>query len=208
MHVLCVFSVQLLISCRLYTDPCAHVVLCVFSVQLLISCRLYTHCCAHVAGNPWSCDCDSMYTVYQTFRNGTGQNVTLLCKSPEELRGESWDVLEGLCQPTVTPPQTAATDSTANTTAVSTSQPDQFNTTAQQDTSLQESSPDALHGPPPSHFHSPSTFLVIFVVFLAVAVLITVLLVNKAIRRLRRGTRQLDRWWWEDVVARRELMSD
>ena len=196
--VLCVLSVQLLISCSLYTDCCAHVVLCVFSLQLLISCSLYTDCCAHVAGNPWHCDCDSMYTVYQTFREGTGLNVTLRCDSPAELRGTSWDVLEVNCERTVTPPQSAVTGSTANTTALSTSQPAESNSSVQH-MSLQESSPDA--------FHSPSTFIVIFVLSLALAVFIAVLVVNKAVKRLRRGTGQLDRLWWEDVVARIELMS-
>ena len=124
--------------------------------------------------------------------------MTLRCDSPEVLRGASWDVLEESCQRTVTPPQPALTGSTANTTAVSTSQPAEFNSSVQH-MSLQESSPDA--------FHSPSTFIVIFVVSLAVAVFVAVLVVNKAVKRLRRGTGQLDRLWWEDVVARIELMS-
>lgn len=187
--------------------------LCVFSVELLISCRLYTGCCAHVAGNPWRCDCDSMYTVYRTFRNGTGQHVTLQCDSPADLRGKSWDVLEGWCQLTVTAPQPAVTGrtanttavSTANTTAVSTSQPAQFNTTVQHNVSVQESSPDWSS---PSPFHPPSISLVIFLVIFAVIVFIAVLVVNIAVSRLRRSTRQLNRLWWEDVVARKELMSD
>jgi len=181
--------------------------LCVFSVPLLISCRLYTVCCAHVAGNPWHCDCDGMYPVYRTFREGTGQNVTLLCKSPADRMGESWDVLEEMCEPTVTPPQPTVTGSTTNTTAVSTSQPVQFNTTVQQDVSVQESSPDASHVPSHSPLHLPTKFLVIFFVSLAALVLISIFVVNKVVRRLRRGTRPLDRFWSEDVVDRMELMS-
>jgi len=134
--------------------------------------------------------------------------VTLHCESPVELRGKSWDVLEEICEPTVTPPQSTVTGSTANSTAGSTSQPDQFNTTVQQDVSVQESSPDALHWPSVSPFHSPSTFVLVFVASLTVAVFIAVFVVNRAIRRLRRSTRQLNRLWWEDVVARKELMSD
>jgi hypothetical protein len=65
-----------------------------------------------------------------------------------------------------------------------------------------------LHWTSPSSFHSPSTFVVIFVVSLTVAILITLLVVNRVVKRLRRGTRQLDRLWWEDVVARKDLMSD
>jgi flagellar biosynthesis/type III secretory pathway M-ring protein FliF/YscJ len=142
-----------------------------------------------------------MYTVYRTFREGTGQNVTLECESPAELRGKSWDVLEEICEPTVTPLQSTVTGSTTNNTTVSISQPDQFNsTTVQENVSVQESSPDA--------FHAPSTFVVIFVASLTVAVFIAVFVVNRAIRRLRRSTRQLNRLWWEDVVARKELMSD
>ena len=162
-------------------------------VQLLISCRLYTHCCAHVADNPWSCDCGSMYTVYRTFRNGTRQNVTLLCKSPEELKGKSWDVLEEMCQRTVTPPQPAATGSTANTTAVSTanstaistanttavstSQPDQFNITVHRNVSVQESSPDTSH--------SPSARLVIALCMFGVAVYCVVVALTVTIVKLR-----------------------
>jgi len=125
--------------------------------------------------------------------------------------GESWDVLEDKCEPTVTPPQPVVTvtppqptvtDSTANTTAFSTSQPVLLNTTVQQNVSVQESSLDAPNLPS----HSPLLFLLIFVVSMAVIVLIAVFVVNKAVRRLRRGTRQLDRLWWEDVVARKELM--
>ena len=120
----------------------------VFSVQLLISCRLYTDCCAHVADNPWHCDCDGMYTVYRTFREESGQNVTLLCKSPANLMGKSWDVLEEKCQPTVTPPpQSTVTESTANTTAVSTSQSVQFSPTVQQNVALQDSCPDDSYLP-------------------------------------------------------------
>ena len=165
---------------------------------------MYTDCCAHVAGNPWHCDCARMYRAYRTFRQGTGQNVTLQCDSPADLSGASWDVLEGRCQRTATTPQPTVTDSTANSTAVSTSQPAQFSTTVQQNVSVQESSPDDSH----SLFHPPPTFLVIFVVSMAVVVLITSLVVNKAVRRIRRGNRQLNRLWWEDVVARKDLMSD
>jgi len=213
-HVLlCVFSVQLLISCSLYTNSCAHVVLCVFSVQLLISCRLYTNCCAHVAGNPWHCDCDSMYTAYRTFREGTGHNLTLRCESPKDVKGESWDVLEERCKPTVTPSQPAVTRSTANntavntannsavstanTTAVSTSQHVQFNITVQHNVSVKESSPDP--------WHSSSPFLVIFVACFAAAVFIAVVVIMIIIRRLR--SPRLNHLWWEDVVSRQELMS-
>ena len=181
--------------------------MCVFSVQLLISCRLYTDCCAHVADNPWHCDCDGMYTVYRTFREESGQNVTLLCESPADLMGESWDVLEEKCQPTVTPPQSTVTESTANSTAVSTSQSVQFNTTVQQNVSVTGSSTEAPHVPSRTPVTLPSLYQVIFVVSLAVAVFITIFVVNKAVRKLRRGTRRLDRLWWEDVVARKELMS-
>jgi hypothetical protein len=189
--VLCVFSVQLLISCRLYTDCCAHV-LCVFSVQLLISCRFYIDCCAHVAGNPWHCDCDGMYTVYRTFREGTGQNVTLLCDSPEDLRGESWDILEEKCERTVAPPQPAVTRSTANTTAVSTSQPVQFHITVQQNVSLQEPSPDAWHSPP--------TLLIISLSVFAVAVYSVVVALTVTIR-MWRVTRGNDREGTQQVVT-------
>ena len=127
-----------------WTGKCC---VCVFSVQLLISCRLYTDCCAHVAGNPWHCDCGSLYTVFLTFREGTGQNVTLLCASPADLIGKSWDVLEEKCQRTATPPQPAVTESNANTTAVSTSQPVQFKTAVQQNVSVQECSPDDSYSP-------------------------------------------------------------
>jgi hypothetical protein len=48
----------------------------------------------------------------------------------------------------------------------------------------------------------------IFVVSLAAAVSVTVVVITKAVRRLRRDTRQLDRRWWEDVVAKRELMTN
>ena len=182
-------------------------------VQLLISCRLYTHCCAHVADNPWSCDCDSMYTVYQTFRNGTGQNVTLLCESPEDLKGKSWDVLEGMCQRTVTPPQPAATGSTpnitaistanttavsnANTKAVSTSHLDQLNIPVQRNVSAQESSTEEPH--------SPSSFLIMLVACFAAVVFIAVVVITIIIRRLR--SPKVNLLWWEDVVSRRELMS-
>jgi hypothetical protein len=156
-----------------------------------------------------------MYTVYRKFREGTGQNLTLLCDSPAVLKDKSWDVLEATCERTVTTPQPGVTGSTANTadvntantTAVSTSQPDQFNTSVQQNVSVKESFADALHWASLSFFHSPSTFVVIFVVSLAVAVLITVLVVNKVVKRLGKGTRQLDHLWWEDVVARKDLMS-
>jgi hypothetical protein len=121
--------------------------MCVFSVQLLISCRLYTDCCAHVADNPWDCDCDGMYTVYRTFREESGQNVTLLCESPADLKGESWDVLEEKCQSTVAPPQPTVTDSTAKITAVNTSWPALFSTTVQQNVALQDSCPDDSYLP-------------------------------------------------------------
>jgi hypothetical protein len=99
-----------------------------------------------VAGNPWHCDCDRMYTVYRTFWERAGQNLTLWCESPAELGGKSWDVLEDSCQPTVTPTtQAAVTSSTANTTAVSTSQSVQFNTIVQRDVSVQESSQEDSH---------------------------------------------------------------
>jgi len=101
-----------------------------------------------------------MYTVYRTFREGTGQDVTLLCKSPADLMGESWDVLEEKCQRSVSPPQPAARGSTANTTAVSTSQPVQFNTTDQQDVSLQESCPDDSYSPSAHWVISLSVFSV------------------------------------------------
>jgi type V secretory pathway adhesin AidA len=130
-----------------------------------------------------------MYTVYRTFREVTGQNVTLLCDSPEDLRGKLWDVLEETCQRTVTPPQPAVTGSTANctgvntanTTAVSTSQPVQFHITFQQNVSVQESSPDACHSPP--------ALLIISLSVLAVAVYIVVvaLTVNIRIWRVKRG---------------------
>lgn len=116
-----------------------------FNVQLLISCRLYIDCCALVAGNPWLCDCDRMYRVYRTVREGRGQSVTLRCEDPAELRGESWDVLEDRCKPTVTPPQPAVTGSTANTADVSTSQSVQFSTSDQQDVPVQGSSSDVSH---------------------------------------------------------------
>jgi hypothetical protein len=138
-----------------------------------------------------------MYTVYRTFREGTGQNVTLQCESPVELRGKSWDVLEEMCKPTVTPPQLTVTGSTANTTAFSTSQPDQSNTAVQRDVSVQESSPDASH--------SPSPFVVMFVGCFAAAVLIAVVVIMIIIRRLQSPT--LNRLWWEDVVSRQEFMS-
>ena len=141
--------------------------LCVFSVQLLISCSLYNDCCANVAGNPWHCDCDSMYRVYRTFREGRGLNVTLRCDSPEVLRGASWDVLEESCQRTVTPPQPALTGSTANTTAVSTSQP------VQQNLSVQRSSPDAPHSPPARLVISLNVFAVaVYIVVVALTVTI------------------------------------
>jgi flagellar biosynthesis/type III secretory pathway M-ring protein FliF/YscJ len=164
-----------------------------------------------------------MYTVYQKFREGTGQNVTLRCDSPADLRGESWDVLEERCKPTVTTPQPAVTDSTANTTAVSTSQPTdstanttavstsqptQFNATVQQTVLVEASSSDDSHSPSPSLVQSPSMFIVICVVSLAVVVFIAFLVVIEVIRRLKRRTRQLNRLWWEDVVARKELMSN
>ena len=104
-----------------------------FNVQLLISCSLYIDCCALVAGNPWLCDCDRMYRVYRELRGGRGQSVTLRCENPAELRGESWDVLEDRCKPTVTaPPQPSVTGSTVNTAVVSTSQSVQFNISVQQ----------------------------------------------------------------------------
>jgi len=172
-------------------------VVCVFSVQLLISCRLYTDCCEHVAGNPWHCDCDGMYTVYRIFQNGTGQNVTVLCKSPADLMGESWDAVEEKCQRSVTPPQPAVSGSTANTTVVSTSPSVQFSTTNQKDVSVTESSPD--------HSHLPSLYLVMFVVFFAAAVFIVVVVITIIIRRIRAST--LNRLWWEDVVMRPEHMT-
>jgi hypothetical protein len=150
-----------------------------------------------------------MYTVYRTFREETGQNLTLLCESPVDLKGKSWDVLEEICVPTVKPPQPTVTCSTANTTAVSTSQSDQFNsTTVQQDVPVQESSPDAAHLLSPSSFHPPSTFVVIIVASLTVAMIIFGFVVNRVASQLRRTNRQLNRLWWEDVVARKELMSD
>ena len=134
--------------------------LCVFSFQLLIPCRLYTDFCEHVAGNPWLCDCDGMYRVYRKFREETGQNVTLLCKSPADLMGKSWDALEENCQRSATPPQPAVRGSTPNTTAVSTSQSVQFNTTDQQDMSLQESCPDDSYSPSAHWVISLSVFSV------------------------------------------------
>ena len=169
------------------------VCMCVFSVQLLISCRLYTDCCAHVADNPWHCDCDGMYTVYRTFREESGQNVTLLCKSPANLMGKSWDVLEEKCQSTVAPPQPTVTDSTAKITAVNASWPALFSTTVLQNGSSTEA----------SHFFLE--FQVTFVVCFAVAVLIAVVLIAIVIRRVRSS--KLNHMWWEDVVTRRELMS-
>ena len=114
-----------------------------------------------------------MYTVYRMFRDGTGQNVTLQCESPVELKGASWDVLEEICEPTVTPPQSTVTGSTASTTAVSTSQPDQFNTAVQRDVSVQESSPDSSQSPPARLVISLSVFAVT-VYMVVVALIVTI----------------------------------
>ena len=165
-----------------------------FNVQLLIYCSLYIDCCALVAGNPWLCDCDRMYSVYRGLREGRGQRVTLWCENPAELRGKSWDVLEDRCKPTVTPPQPAVT---VNTTDVSTSQPVQFNTTNRQNVSVQETPVDASH--------SPSTFLLIFVVCFTAAVFMAVVVILIIIRSFRPHSLNLLRV--EDVVSRQKPMS-
>jgi hypothetical protein len=118
-----------------------------------------------------------MYTVYRTFREGTGQNVTLQCDRPAELRGKSWDILEEICELTVTPPQPTVTDSTAKTTTVGISQPDQFNTAVRQNVSVQESSPDASKSPP--------AHLVISLSLFAVSVYMVVVALTLTIRKWR-----------------------
>jgi hypothetical protein len=178
------------------------------NVQLLVSsrlcCFLCTDCCTRVAGNPWRCDCGAIYTVYRISREGTGNNITLRCENPAEVRGVSLDILEEKCQPTITPqPPTlpTLTGSAANSGSVNTSPPIQFSTTHQHDVSFQESSPG------PSDLHSPSTFLLIFIISFAAAVYIAVVVVSITIRRLRRITGELDCLWWEDVMTRWGLIS-
>jgi hypothetical protein len=103
--------------------------------------------------------------------------VTLQCESPVELRGKLWDVLEEMCEPTVTPTQRTVTGSTANTTAVNTSQPDQFNTAVQRDLPVQESSPDSSRS-------LPSRLVICLSVF-AVSVYSVVVALTLTIRKWR-----------------------
>ncbi|GFG29451.1 hypothetical protein Cfor_01956, partial [Coptotermes formosanus] len=165
---------------------------------------LETDTAVNLTGNPWRCDCGAVYTFYRMSREGTGKNLTLRCENPAELRGESWDMLEEKCRPTVRPqPPTlpTVTGSAANSGSVNTSHPVHFSTTDQQDVRVQESSPGTTDS------HSPSMFLLIFIISFAGAVCVAVVVVSITIRRLRRSTTTLDRLWWEDVVTRRELMS-
>ena len=158
---------------------------------------MYIDCCVRFAGNPWRCDCDAIYTVYRTFRQGTRRNITLQCENPSEVKDKSWAILEVRCEPTVTspvpPPLPKTTGSTANTTSGNTVQSVGLSVAVQQ-----ESSSEATH--------TPSAFLLIFVSSFAAAVCIAVVVLTITIRRLR--TPRLKRLWWEDVVTRQELMSD
>jgi hypothetical protein len=144
-----------------------------------------------------------MYTVYRTFREDAGQNMTFLCERSAGSEGKLWKELEVSCQPTVITTQPviltepSVTDSADNTTAVNTSQSVQFNTTVQRGGSVQKSSQE--------DWHSPSTSVLIFVGCFAAVVFVAVVAISVVIRRLRAPVS--NDLWWEDVVSRKELMS-
>ncbi|GFG32420.1 hypothetical protein Cfor_11247, partial [Coptotermes formosanus] len=141
---------------------------------------LETDTAVNLTGNPWRCDCGAVYTFYRMSREGTGKNLTLRCENPAELRGESWDILEEKCRPTVTPQLptiSTVTKSTVKTRSRKISQPFQFSTTDQRDVSFEESSPG----------NSPSTpaRLVLSLSMLAVAVYIVALALIVTTRQYR-----------------------
>jgi hypothetical protein len=84
-------------------------------------------------------------------------------------------------------------------TNVKTPQTVRFSVTVQQDVSVQESPPEALH--------TPAAFLLISVSAFAAAVCIVVFVLTRIVRRVGRSARELNLFWWEDVEARKELMS-
>jgi hypothetical protein len=46
-----------------------------------------------LTANPWNCDCSVLPEVWRELKH----KLTLHCASPRELKGKSWDVLEGFC---------------------------------------------------------------------------------------------------------------
>jgi hypothetical protein len=182
-------------------------------------------------GNPWNCECDALYSVYNTLTVKTGRNITLWCENPAGVRGKSWDILEEECQPrtgsTVTAVLTTDTiNSTANETEMTntsdptaneTAMPDTSDPTANETAMLDTSDPTA-NGTKMTDSHTTeslalnslpkasSSTSIIFVTAFSVAVCIIIAAVFMITRKVRKPN--LNHRWWEDEFTRRELLSE
>jgi hypothetical protein len=149
----------------------------------------------HFTGNPWNCSCDALYRAYKVLRVETRKNITLLCESPEEVRGESWDILEERCELT-TAKSTVTAARTADVTATYEVTEAELVRLVTKERSDQIPSPNV----------SSITPTVIFIICFAVAVCVVIALVVIIIRKIRKPN--LNHLWWEDQVARKDILSE
>jgi hypothetical protein len=137
----------------------------------------------HFTGNPWNCSCDALYRTYKVLRVETRKNITLLCESPEEVRGESWDILEETCELT-TAKSTVTAARTADVTATYEVTETELVRLVTKERSDQNLSPKV----------SSITPTVIFIICFAVAVCVVIAVVVIVLQQLA-GPSDCCRYW-------------
>jgi hypothetical protein len=144
----------------------------------------------YFAANPWNCSCDAIYRTYRVLH--AQSNITLMCGSPAELSGQSWEVLEDKCRPTSPPPPTTTATAAAATTTTTTTT---TTTRAPTDvTALATETPEASYA-------AAAVITIVIITVLVTALGVAIVAVTKARKP------HLDRLWWEDEVARKDLMA-
>ena len=133
-----------------------------------------------------------MYYAYTKLRNTT--SVTpLQCYSPEEMRNQSWHVLDEICRPTTPPVPTEATKAVTVT-----NQTNGTTETADYDVAVDKTEQKSEYAPRLGHL--------IVMTVLSVCSIVSMLLVNRCANRTRQ---KIDNnLWWEDVVTRKDLLSE
>jgi hypothetical protein len=123
----------------------------------------------------------------------TTNNITLICESPAEVSGKSWEILEDKCKPTTTTTESTipATNATSRSALGTT-----INKLFTKDVSAERGSQEV----------EPPNFRAIFIAVFAIAVCIAIAAVIIWIRRVRKPN--LNHLWWEDQVTRKDMMSE
>ncbi|PSN56436.1 hypothetical protein C0J52_08357 [Blattella germanica] len=174
---------------------------------------------AEFAGNPWDCSCDTLYKSYKMLNDNSREKFTLVCSTPEEFQGQTWDILEEGCSPT--------TVKTSSTTAIFSRFPlimhdaeifdekrmaienanhmdykmtIRLNETTQNQTmqieKYEEEEPVKIR-----HLGN-----VIFLSGFACVVFMSIILIVIRTRYIKKPN--VDHLWWEDTIARKTLFSE